>query len=66
MNVVMNGEPRTVREGATLADLLVELGLEGRPLAVEHNLHVVPKSKFRETRLAEGDRLEIVQAVGGG
>jgi len=66
MTLTVNGEPRTVAEGLTLAQLVRELGLERNPIAVELNLSVVPRDRHGETRLAEGDRLEIVTLVGGG
>jgi thiamine biosynthesis protein ThiS len=66
MTLTVNGEPRTVAEGLTLAQLVRELGLERNPIAVELNLQVVPRDRHGETPLAEGDRLEIVTLVGGG
>ena len=55
-----------VENGATLAALVESLELDGRPIAIEVNRRVVPKSRFRETRLNEGDTLEVVTFVGGG
>lgn len=66
MRLLVNGEPRDVRDGATVADLVRELGLERRPIAVERNRRVVPRDRYQDTRLEEGDRLEIVSLVGGG
>jgi thiamine biosynthesis protein ThiS len=66
MRLTVNGEVRDVAPGATLVDLLASLGIEGRRVAVERNLEIAPRSLWSETRLAEGDRLEIVQVVGGG
>jgi thiamine biosynthesis protein ThiS len=66
MRLVVNGEARTVRDGITLSDLVRELDLERRPIAVERNLEVVPKDRYGSVRLAEGDALEIVSLVGGG
>ncbi len=66
MEIVLNGEPRIIRPDTTLAALLAELGLEGRRLAVEVNERVVPRSLFAERRIACGDRIEIVHAIGGG
>lgn len=66
IRVLINGEWREVRSGITLADLLKELKLADKPVAVERNLQVVPKAKHPETPLADGDRLEIVTLVGGG
>ncbi len=66
MRVELNGEPRECPDGATVADLLEELKLDRRYLAVERNREVVPREQHGETRLAEGDRLEVVTLVGGG
>ena len=51
---------------ATLAELVASLGLEGKRIAVARNGEIVPRSRYAETPLAPGDRLEIVGAVGGG
>ncbi|MCE9634955.1 MAG: sulfur carrier protein ThiS [Planctomycetes bacterium] len=66
MTISVNGDAREVPAGSTLADLLRELGLAGRPVAVERNLEIVPRSAHGATVLAEGDRIEIVTMVGGG
>ena len=65
MKLVVNGEDRATAV-ATLADLVRELALEGKPIAVELNRAVVPKDRYAQTRLGDGDRLEIVTLVGGG
>jgi thiamine biosynthesis protein ThiS len=62
----VNGAARQVDSAATVASLLGELGLDPRQLAVERNLELVPRREHEATRLAEGDRLEIVTLVGGG
>jgi sulfur carrier protein len=62
----VNGRPREMPAGATLADLVRELGLEGKRIAVEVNGTVVSRSRHAATALAAGDRVEIVGAVGGG
>jgi len=66
MQVVLNGENRVLTPGLSVAGLLKELGIDGRKVAVERNLEIVPKSAFETTPLAEGDRLEIVHFIGGG
>lgn len=66
ISVVVNGESRTVAAGATALWLLQELGLEGRPVAVEVNELVVPRTRLAGCVLQAGDRLEIVTLVGGG
>lgn len=66
VSIVVNGEPRTVSEGTSLAELLAEVGVTPRHCAVEINLELVPRDQHALRRLAEGDRLEIVTLVGGG
>ena len=67
MHIIVNGESReVVPPPGTLADLVRSLGLENRRIAVEHNGEVVPRSLHSETRICDGDRIEIVHAVGGG
>jgi sulfur carrier protein len=65
MHIYLNGEDR-VMDAASISELLSELNLEGRMIAIERNLEVVPKSMYAETILAEGDRIEIVHMIGGG
>ncbi len=66
MNIQLNGERRTVAQDATVAQLLELLGMQGRRIAVEVNGEIVPRSEHREYRLRPGDRVEVVQAIGGG
>jgi len=56
----------TEAKRATVAELLKDLGLEPKHVAVEVNLELVPRARHAEHRLADGDRLEIVTLVGGG
>ena len=65
MRIEVNGEPREVEAGTILA-LVETLGLDPKKVAVERNLEIVPRSLHAETALADGDRIEIVQLVGGG
>ena len=65
MRIQVNGELREV-EAATILGLVEELGLDVRKVAVERNLEIVPRSLHATTALAEGDRVELVQFVGGG
>ena len=65
MQIQVNGEPRETRAETVLA-LVEELGLDVRKVAVERNLEIVPKSLHATTPVAEGDRFEVVQFVGGG
>ncbi|MBW7901307.1 MAG: sulfur carrier protein ThiS [Rhodocyclaceae bacterium] len=66
MNLTINGECREFPAPLSVAALLERLGLAGKRLAVEMNGEIVPKSRHGDTALADGDRLEIVVAVGGG
>jgi len=66
MQITLNGEPRQVHPGTTLEALLAQAGHGGRKVAVEVNLEVVPRSRHAGHALAEGDRVEIIQAIGGG
>lgn len=66
MKLTVNGAEKSVADGLTLAQLVRELGLEKNPIAIELNRRVVPRDRHVETRLADGDRLEIVTLVGGG
>ena len=62
----VNGESRNIGNVANIAGLLEELSLSGKRVAVEKNGEIVPRSRYRDTSVAEGDELEIVVAVGGG
>lgn len=66
IRIVLNGAPREFSAPLTFAQLLDELQLAGRRLAVERNGEIVPRSRFPDARLADGDRVEVVMAVGGG
>lgn len=62
----VNGEPRRIAAGASIADLVTSLGLDPGKVAVEHNAEIAPRSMLADVRLGEGDVLEIVHFVGGG
>jgi thiazole synthase len=66
IHIILNGEPQPVPADLFVSALLERLALEAAHVAVERNLEIVPRSAFGETRLADGDRLEIVHFVGGG
>ncbi len=66
IQVSVNGDALVVPAGSTVADLLVQLSLDKRRVAVEHNRRVVPRAEHASLRLNHGDRLEIVTFVGGG
>jgi thiamine biosynthesis protein ThiS len=65
-SIVVNGENRAAKTGATVTDLLRELGLDSGRVAIERNLEILPRPKWIETTVEPGDRYEIVQFVGGG
>jgi sulfur carrier protein len=62
----VNGETRRFDGALDVARLLERLELAGKKVAVERNGEIVPRSSYADTRLASGDQLEIVVAVGGG
>jgi thiamine biosynthesis protein ThiS len=66
MTVVLNGEERSCREGWTLADLVADLRLTGRRIAVEVNRNIIPRDEYVNCRLQAGDEIEVVHFVGGG
>ena len=65
MQITLNGEARHIR-AATVAELLREIGLDTRKVAVERNEEIVPRSTYAAAALAPGDQLEIVHFIGGG
>ncbi|WP_067732208.1 sulfur carrier protein ThiS [Novosphingobium naphthalenivorans] len=64
--LTVNGEPRRIASGATIADLVSSLGLDPQKVAVEHNAEIAPRSLLTGIALSDGDVLEIVHFVGGG
>ena len=66
IKLIVNGNEKDVSEGATILGLLNELAIKPQGIAVELNLEIVPKSKFGETVLKNGDKIEIVRMAGGG
>jgi len=66
LSLTVNGEPRRVAAGSSIADLVTGLGLDPKKVAVEHNAEIAPRSTLAAVMLAEGDVLEIVHFVGGG
>jgi thiamine biosynthesis protein ThiS len=66
VRIQLNGEPRDFARALSIAELLDELGIDGRTVAVEHNRLVVRRAKYAETMLQEGSEVEIVAFVGGG
>ena len=66
MQITVNGQQRTLDGATTVADLLASLSLEPRRVAVEMNKVILPRARYGQTPLSEGDTLEIVTLVGGG
>ncbi|MEO0399683.1 MAG: sulfur carrier protein ThiS [Pseudomonadota bacterium] len=67
MKITLNGEERVFDRPLTVQGLIADaLSLDPRKVAVEQNLSIVPRSAYGATALADGDRIEIVQFVGGG
>lgn len=66
MQIYVNGEAREVADDLTAAELVLELGLADRRIAMEVNREIVPRSAYAEHRLQAQDRVEIVHAIGGG
>lgn len=66
ITVNINGATRQLPDSNSVAALIEEMGLTGKRIALERNGEIVPRSRFATQQLAEGDRLEVVVAVGGG
>ena len=66
MKIQLNGEPRELPEGYTAQQLVSDMDLSGRRLAMEVNREIVPRSEYAEHVLHDGDQVEIVHAIGGG
>jgi thiazole synthase len=66
LSINVNGESRRVSSGASIAEMLREMGLNPAKVAVERNLEIVPRSTLGEVEVRDGDAFEIVHFVGGG
>ncbi|MGH7390042.1 MAG: sulfur carrier protein ThiS [Candidatus Rokuibacteriota bacterium] len=66
MTIVVNGKPMDVADGLSVEGLLAQLGVPRQFTAVAVNREVTPKSRYPETALREGDKVEIVRPMGGG
>jgi thiamine biosynthesis protein ThiS len=66
MRIKLNGDPHDVPGPLTVGELLARLGIDGRRVAVEHNLVVLKRAAFEQTTIEEDDEVEIVNFVGGG
>jgi sulfur carrier protein len=66
MNIQLNGKPHPLTENSSAQDLVVQLGLADKRLAMEVNREIVPRTAYAEHILHDGDEIEIVHAIGGG
>ncbi len=66
MNVTLNGQTHDVAEHLTLDQLLESNGFGNQRVAVEINRQIIPRSRYNEHALSDGDKIEIVHAIGGG
>ncbi|MEN8147527.1 MAG: sulfur carrier protein ThiS [Campylobacterota bacterium] len=66
MTIIVNGNERTIEEGATLLDLLKKLDLEGKVMAAAVNMEIVKQDQWGAHKLVDGDKLELLDFVGGG
>lgn len=66
ITITVNGKPHTVPDPSTLSGMLKQLGIDPTRVAIEHNGVILMQENFTATGLHEGDRLEIIQFVGGG
>lgn len=66
MKIIVNGESKNIGENTTAEQLLDKLGFAGKRVAVELNMEIVPRSNYSQTFIADGDKIEIVRAIGGG
>ncbi len=66
MQIFLNGETRQIADNCSITALVKELNLENKRLAIEVNLEIIPRSKFDSYILVEGNKVEIIHAIGGG
>jgi len=66
MRVIVNGNEKTIEEGTTLFQLLEQLELEGKVMAAAVNMEIVKQDQWGEHKLADNDKLELLDFVGGG
>ncbi len=66
IHIRLNGDPYDLDEPMTISALLARLGIDGRRVAVEHNLVVLKRAMFEQAMIKEGDEIEVVNFVGGG
>ena len=65
MEVLLNGDPHSIDQSCTITNLIASLELDGK-FAIELNQDIIPRSEYPNTQLHAGDKVEIVQAIGGG
>jgi sulfur carrier protein len=66
IHIYVNGQARTLAESVSLIGLLEDMGLSGKRIAIEVNQEIIPRTQHAGYKVADGDRVEIVQAIGGG
>lgn len=66
MQIVLNGEIQQLRDNCSVQTVIEEMGLQDKRIAVEVNQEIIPRAKHDQHKLVEGDRIEIIHAVGGG
>jgi len=66
MHVTVNGQEKSLDEGATVSDMLTTLKLDLTGMIIERNLEVVPRSEYEKTKLSDGDNIELIRLVAGG
>ena len=66
MKIIVNGEEKNLDQPMTVSQLLAEMGVADKRVAVEVNLEIVPRSEHSQFQLNNADRIEVVQAIGGG
>ena len=66
MEIILNGERRKISDGVSVLDLVQQLGFASERLAVELNLQILKRDQWAACSLKQGDRIEVVQFVGGG
>jgi len=66
MKIIVNGQAKNISEGIVLSSLLDDLKIDRERIAVEINLEIIKKDRYESLKLVEGDRIEILQFVGGG
>jgi len=66
VEIEVNGSKRQINAGSTVLSLLNELGITPEKVAVEHNMDILARDRFGDTAITDGDKIEIIQFVGGG